>query len=80
MGEPEEWVEALDADTGQMLWRHSLRTGDAAQAVLGAGKSPAVGLFPVGGRPTVAVVADGGASSGSTCGRGRRPSRTTLNR
>jgi len=53
--QPEEWVEAIDARTGQMLWRHSL---GLINGNLLPGEGPAVGLLALDGRPVVALVSD----------------------
>ena len=51
--EPEEWVEAIDARTGKMLWRVTLRGLQSPQNR----KDPGIHVFSVAGRAMVAVLA-----------------------
>jgi outer membrane protein assembly factor BamB len=54
--EPEEWIEALDAATGERLWRRSL--GPRSSYYPLENMKYAAGLLTVEGRPVVAVLAN----------------------
>ncbi|HKI33195.1 MAG TPA: protein kinase [Gemmataceae bacterium] len=57
-GEPEAWVETIDARTGQMLWRRSLGLSGAIPRWLREYERPAMALCSIDGRSVVAVVAN----------------------